>query len=109
MGFAIEACRREVVFRPADMRRFAATLLRQVWNGSLDDPRLARRVDGSDGEAETIRDWIDLSQWEPQVWPLCWALFNRLEQPAREIPTVLQGWQRLQEESAQSRRARPGR
>lgn len=97
VGFAAEACRRGVVFRPADLRRFAATLMEQMWNGSMDAPRLTRRIDGTEGEAQTIRDWIDLGQWEPQVWPVYWNLFREIGRPVREIPNIMQGWARLQQ------------
>jgi len=94
---AVEACRRGVVFQPADLRRFAHTFLDRMWNGSLTDPRLAHRVDGQPGDAQTIKGWIDLCQWNPKVWDVLWAQFRRLDQPPRDAPTMLQGWMRLHE------------
>jgi len=97
VGFAVEACRRGVVFRDADLRRFAATLVEQMWNGSLEEPAIGRRVDTREGAAWTFRDWIDLGQWHPKVWDIYWALFCRLDRPVAEVPALLQGWRRLQE------------
>ncbi|MFH1570647.1 MAG: hypothetical protein ABIL09_21835, partial [Gemmatimonadota bacterium] len=94
IAFAVEACRRGLVFRPVDLRRFAATLLDRMWNGSLEEPRLAHRVDGEPGDARAFRGWVDLAQWEPRVWDALWALYERSEQPAMEAPTMLQGWLR---------------
>ena len=92
--YAVEACRRGVVFKPADLRRFAATLLDRMWNGSLEEPVLAHRVDGTPGDARAFRSWVDLCQWEPRVWDVLWALYERCERPPAEAPTMLQGWLR---------------
>lgn len=97
IGFAVEACRRGLLFRPADLRRFAATLLGPMWNGSLTEPRLAHRVDGTPGDARAFRSWVDLCQWEPRVWDVLWSLYERSERPPAEAPTMLQGWLRLRE------------
>ncbi|MBT4501941.1 MAG: hypothetical protein HOC74_29685 [Gemmatimonadetes bacterium] len=97
IGFAIDACRRHLLFRDADLRRFAATLTEQMWNGSLEEPTVGHRVDTREGEARTFRDWIDLCQWDPKIWDICWARFCQMDSPVAEIPTILRGWQRLQE------------
>lgn len=97
VGFAVEACRRGVAFRDADLRRFAATLTRQMWNGSLEGPNIGRRVDTREGESRAFKDWIDLCQWDPEVWDIHWALFCKLGQPVADIPHILRGWQRLAE------------
>ena len=95
--FAVEACRRGLLFKPVDLRRFAAALLERMWNGSIRAPRLAHRVDGEPGDARTFKSWVDLCQWEPKVWDVLWALYERLERPARDASTMLQGWLRLRE------------
>ncbi len=97
IGFAVDACRRGVVFNNADMRRFAHTLLDQMWNGSLDDPVIGGRVDRKEGESTPCADWIDLCQWHPQVWDVLWAVFCKAGQPVQMVPSILQGWRRLQE------------
>ncbi len=97
IGFAVDACRRNVVFRRADVRRFCHTVLDQMWNGSLEDPGIGGRVDTREGEGRSIRDWIDLCQWRPKVWDVYWALFCKLGQPPELIPSILQGWARLEE------------
>jgi len=92
--FAVEACRRDLGFRAADMKRFAAALLERMWNGSLELPQLAHRVDGAPGDTRTFRSWIDLCQWEPRVWDVLWALYERFGRPAADAPSLLQGWLR---------------
>jgi hypothetical protein len=87
--FAVEAYRRGVVFTRADMLRFARTLTDQMWNGSLPNPKIGARVDGQDGDATIIRGWIELCRWDPRIWDIYWALFNRLDGPGLEIPHIL--------------------
>ena len=94
VGFAVEACRRGVVFRPADMRRFARTLLDQMWNGSLKDPRIGERVDRHEGDVVRFGGWIDLSEWEPEVFDVLWAVFDRDGRQGAHAPAILQGWLR---------------
>ena len=99
IGFAVDARRRGVVFNNADMKRFAHTLLDQMWNGSLDDPVIGGRVDRHEGDSTPCADWIDLCQWNPQVWDVLWAVFCKAGQPVQMIPSILQGWRRLGESS----------
>ena len=97
VGFAVDACRSGVVFNNADMKRFAHTLLDQMWNGSVDDPVIGGRVDSMDGDSTPCADWIDLCQWNPRVWDVMWAVFCKAAQPVEMIPSILQGWRRLGE------------
>ncbi|MDA0747223.1 MAG: hypothetical protein O2954_11945 [bacterium] len=97
IGFAIDACRRGVVFTKSDLKRFSHTLLGQMWNGSLEDPVVGGRVNTKEGDVKTIPDWIDLCQWNPRVWDVMWASFCKQGQPAAVVPSILQGWARLQE------------
>ena len=91
VSFAVEAFRRGVVFTREDMLRFARTLTEQMWNGSLEEPRIGGRVDGPDGDSKIIRGWIELCRWDPRIWDIHWALFNRLERPGLDIPHLLYG------------------
>ena len=99
IGFAIDACRRGVVFNNADMKRFAHTLLDQMWNGSRDDPVIGGRVDRQEGDTTPCADWIDLCQWNPRVWDVLWAVFCKAGKPVQMVPSILQGWRRLGEGS----------
>ena len=87
--FAVEAYRRGVVFTRADMLRFARTLTDQMWNGSLSNPKIGSRVDRQDGDATIIRGWIELCRWDPRIWDIFWALFDRIGRPGLEIPHIL--------------------
>jgi len=104
IGFSVEACRRGIVFTDADLKRFAHTLLDQMWNGSLEDPVIGGRVDTRDGNSVPLGDWMDLCQWDPKVWDVMWAVFEKAGRPAAGIPSVLQAWRRLEE--GKSRRSR---
>lgn len=87
--FAVEAYRRGVVFTRADVLRLARTLTDQMWNGSLVNPKIGARVDRQDGDATIIRGWIELCRWDPRIWDIYWALFNRIDGPGLEIPHIL--------------------
>ena len=89
--FAVEAFRRGVVFTREDMLRFTRTLTEQMWNGSLEEPRIGSRVDGPDGDSKIIRGWMELCRWDPRIWDIHWALFNRLDRPGLDIPHILYG------------------
>lgn len=104
VGFAAEACRRGIVFTDADLKRFAHTLLDQMWNGSLEDPVIGGRVDTTEGDAAPIGDWIDLCQWDAKVWDVMWAVYEKAGRPAAGAPSVLQAWSRLEE--GRARRSR---
>ena len=78
LSFVIEAANRGVVFDDEDMQRFSHTLLDQIWNGSLDDPKFARRVNGEgEGGSGVSGHWVELSRHNDEVWKLCWAIFRQ--------------------------------
>ncbi|RJS85666.1 hypothetical protein CW702_00835 [Candidatus Bathyarchaeota archaeon] len=97
VGFAIECCRRGVLFNVHELRRFCKTFTDKIWNGSLSKPRLSRRVDGSGGESAHIRDWINLSQWDSKIFFICYGVFKGRDEPVFYIPYILEGWRRLLE------------
>jgi hypothetical protein len=94
IGFAVEACRRGVLFSDADLTRFARTLLGVMWNGDPESVRIGGRVDTREGDARVFIDWVDLVQWEPRVWDVMWRLYEQTERPAPWAPTMLRGWLR---------------
>lgn len=76
VGLAVEAGRRGL-FNEATMKRFAHTLLDLMWNGSLEEPTIGGRVDSQEGDTFIVNDWINLCDWEPQVFEVMWALYRR--------------------------------
>ncbi|MFO7947876.1 MAG: hypothetical protein R6V19_13815, partial [Armatimonadota bacterium] len=78
LSFAIEAYERGLVFDDADIERFSHTLLDQIWNGSLEDPKFSKRVNG-DGErqADVTNSWADLSAHNDEVWRLFWTILRQ--------------------------------
>ncbi|MFO7948092.1 MAG: hypothetical protein R6V19_14905 [Armatimonadota bacterium] len=78
LSFAIEAYERGLVFDDADIERFSHTLLDQIWNGSLEDPKFSKRVNG-DGErqVDVTNSWADLSAHNDEVWRLFWTILRQ--------------------------------
>ncbi len=77
LSFVIAAANRGVVFDDEDMQRFSHTLLDQIWNGSLDAPKFARRVNGEgEGSASVSNYWVGLSRHDDEAWKLFWAIFR---------------------------------
>jgi hypothetical protein len=76
VGLAVEAARRGL-FDDATMKRFAQTLLDLMWNGSLENPTIGGRVDTREGDTFILTDWINLCAWEPQVFDVMFALYQR--------------------------------
>lgn len=97
IGFAIEACRRGRVFSKGDVRRFTRTLLDVMWNGDEQSPAFGGRVDTHEGEGHPGKDWIDLAQWEPQIFDLIWQHYQEAGLPPNLVPSILRGWLRRQE------------
>jgi hypothetical protein len=52
-------------------------------------------VDRKTGESSAILSWIDLCEWTPEVWEVCYAIFRKQESPEHLIPTMLQAWHRM--------------
>ncbi len=79
LSFAIEAANRGLVFTAEDMTRFAHTLLDQIWNGSVEEPQFARRVNGEGkmAAAGTGGYWAGLCRCDDEVWRLLWAIFRQ--------------------------------
>ena len=97
VGFAIECCRRGVLFNNSELRRFCKTFTEQMWNGSLEKPKIGFRVNSKEGEAKPIRDWINLAQWDPRIFKICYRIFELMGEPAAYAPYILQGWNRMKE------------
>lgn len=52
-------------------------------------------MDRKEGDAPAIQSWIDLCQWEPQAWDVCYTIFRKQGAPVQGIPTILQAWRRM--------------
>jgi len=77
LTFCIEAAKRGVIFTEEDMNRFSHTLLDQVWNGSLEDPKFSRRVNGEGNQSSTGIPWPGLCRYNDELWKLSWAIFRQ--------------------------------
>lgn len=89
VGFAVEACRRGVVFTDADLIRLARTYTGVMWNGSLTESRVAGRVDGTGEERVYWWEWCALALWEPKVWDIVWAMARQQRYPVSMAPMLL--------------------
>ncbi|MGH7997671.1 MAG: hypothetical protein ACREFX_15100 [Opitutaceae bacterium] len=90
VGFALEAWRHGVVFTRADIRRFAATYLDAMWNGSNENPRLGTDVvTRGDRFSALLGDWVDLCQVDPRIYFLALTAFLREGEPTFKIPMIL--------------------
>jgi len=90
IGFAVEACNRNVVFTAEDLVRFSHTYADVMWNQSRDDPIIAGRVDGKstrrDGRA--THEWIKLAQWNPKVWDIAALIYDK-SKSSGHVPSML--------------------
>ena len=84
-GFAAEAARRGVVFTDEDMRRFANTWLRVMWNRDEQNPMLASNVkgDGAHRFSPLTQGFVELAEWEPRIHDLAVNAFSSLDEPER--------------------------
>jgi len=94
VGFAVECCRRGVLFDDSELLRFCKTFSGHMWNGSLENPKIGERVDTKEGDAKPFIGWINLAQWDPRIFDICYAIFVSLGEPATFAPYILQGWSR---------------
>ncbi len=78
VGFAVEACRRGIVFTTGDLKRLAATYVDVMWDKSEKDPKVASNVAGrrTAGDKRLISEWISLAVADPRVWDVAWASRN---------------------------------
>jgi len=79
LSFAIEAADRGVVFTEEDMTRFAHTLLDQIWDGSVAEPKFAGRVNGEGkmNRAGMGGHWAGLCRYNDEVWRLFWTILRQ--------------------------------
>ncbi|MDH7570148.1 MAG: hypothetical protein QHJ73_11250, partial [Armatimonadota bacterium] len=95
VGFAVEAQRRGIVFTDEDLKRFAATYVERMWNGSLQSPEIARTVDGSIGGGRNFREWISLAAADRRVWDVGWGCYQRDGLSPDGAPEVLEVYDRV--------------
>lgn len=73
IGFVVDAVRDGIVFDENDLNRFANTLLKVMWNGSLTEPTVGGYVntDKPTRQSVNLQDWVRLSRIEPEVLAVC--------------------------------------
>ncbi len=105
IGFAIEACRRGVVFDEEDLRRFARTYIDVMWNQDSTTPRFGRAVNTRQGDQIAWSDWVELAPADLRVWEVGLALYRSTKYPTSQTPTMLYLYNQLVGVSEQDRAA----
>lgn len=89
----VEAVRRGVLFTDEDMQRFVNTWLRVMWNQDEDNPLMASGVRGSAQYTGSPlqNGWVQLSQWDPQVYELALKAFEARGEDSQAVyvPAIL--------------------
>jgi|GEM_PF-1029230 len=89
---ALEAYHRGVIFDRETMNGFVHTFLDVMWNGSMDNPVFGDRVDTKEGGSVFYpRSWVDLCEFNPQVWTVWAGWFRAKGEPVQHIPSLLHG------------------
>lgn len=77
ISFALEAARHGLVFTPVDMKRFAGTFTRLIWNGSRTEPRFSSLVNGRGRDSLFyLADWVRLAEYDTAIYGLVACAFD---------------------------------
>lgn len=77
ISFALEASRHGIGFTAADMRRFASTFTRLIWNGSTALPRFSSLVNGRGRDSIFyLADWVRLAEHDTTISRLVAGAFE---------------------------------
>ncbi len=73
ISFAIDAADAGIVFDQTDLKRFANTFLKVMWNGSLEEPQVGGCVTTSrpTRQSGNVSDWLRLTRLEPRILQVC--------------------------------------
>lgn len=88
VGFMIDAYEAGVVFDREDMRRLTNTFINVMWNGSLENPKVAGGVLGGAGYSTALCDFVRLAQFNPKVWTICYKI-NRESKDVKRLALIL--------------------
>jgi len=73
IAFAIACAESGIVFDEADLKRFANTFVKAMWNGSLDAPVVGGWVNTTTPSRQSgnVQDWLLLGRLEPRIREVC--------------------------------------
>ena len=91
IGFMIDAFEAGIVFDREDMQKLTNTFVKLMWNGSMEEPTVAGRVDGTNGTSDRLTEFVRLSQFDPRVWYVC-RLVNERAQQAGHANIKREAW-----------------
>ena len=73
IGFVLACVENGIVFTDADLKRFAATFVQVMWNGSLEKPTVGGWVNRNEPSRQSgnLQEWLLLGRAEPEVRRIC--------------------------------------
>lgn len=81
IGFIIDVYDAGIVFTHEDLRRFANTFLKLMWNGSLENPEIGSYVNSSkviDGARNyRVYEWVRLAKIDERICDICIYLIEK--------------------------------
>ncbi len=79
IGAFLEYYRNGIMFTGDDMRKFKNRFTDYMWNGSLEDPKVSRYIDGtgSDVYSTFLMNWSELSQFDMIVWKITSEMYKK--------------------------------
>jgi len=79
IGFVLEAEEAGIVFTREDLRLFANTFVKTMWNGSLKEPRVGGWVGSKrpSRQSANLQEWVRLCKVEPLILEICKRIIPR--------------------------------
>ncbi len=88
VGFMIDAYDAGIVFDKEDMRKLTNTFIKVMWNGSIQEPKVAGDVLGGNGTSNALCDFVRLAQFDPRAWTICYKI-NRKSNWMKHLALIL--------------------
>jgi hypothetical protein len=81
IGFIIDAYEAGIVFTHEDLRKFANTFLKLMWNGSLENPEIGTYINSSEiiegGRNCRVQEWVRLAKIDKRIYIICNYLIEK--------------------------------
>jgi len=81
IGFIIDVYEAGIVFTHEDLRKFANTFLKLMWNGSLENPEIGSYINSSKiidgGRNYRVQEWIRLAKIDKRIYDICNYLIEK--------------------------------
>ena len=81
IGFIIDVYEAGIVFTHEDLRKFANTFLKLMWNGSLENPEIGTYINSSKiidgGRNYRVQEWVRLAKIDKRIYDICNYLIEK--------------------------------